>query len=135
MERRTTPAVTAIANSAAPSHADWTRPRGAGAPNTIAGSARTGSAKSVPELMNDAAASPVPIVAASRPELTSIRYWMAAPAAAPPGTIRLNALPEICAVAIANHFPVRSESRCSVQAHAKLANSASNITPNHTGLM
>ncbi len=56
--------------------------------------------------MNDAVARPVPIVVASRPDWTSRRYWIAPPAAAPPGTILLNAFPEICAVAIANHRPV-----------------------------
>ena len=65
--------------------------------------------------------------------MTSKRNWIAAPAAAPPGTIRLNAFPEICAVAIANHLAVRSASRWSAHAHAKLAISAANITTNHPG--
>ena len=134
-ESRTPPTAIARTNRAAPSHADWTSPRGAGAPNTIAGSARTGSANSVAELMNVVAVRPVPIVVGSSPDPTSSRYWIAAPAAAPPGTIRLNAFPEICAVAIANHFPVRSARRCSAHAHAKLAISATNITTNHAGLI
>ncbi len=67
------------------------------------------------------------------PDAASIRYCRVAPAAAPAGTTRLNALAASCDVEIANQSLARNASERSSQTHAKLAASASTAAPSHNG--
>src|SRR5512145_423667 len=59
---------------------------------------------------------------------------IAPPAAAPPGTMRLNALPANCAAATGNQGLTSSASRSSAHMQAKLAISASTMGMPHSGL-
>ena len=64
---------------------------------------------------------PPTAVAVSFPEAASMRNWVAAPKAAPPGTTRLMAFPASCDVATENQALVRSAIRCSAMVQAKCA--------------
>ncbi len=78
-------------NAAMPSSAACSRLLSIGAPKMIAGRTKIGSASRPPTT-----------VAVSFPEAASIRNWVAAPNAAPPGTTRLMAIPANCDVATEN---------------------------------
>ena len=69
----------------------------------------------------------------SRPLVASIRNCTAAPTAAPPGTMRVIALPASWDVMTGNHALVRRASRCSANVQAKWAISAPTATANHHG--
>ena len=96
-----------------PSSAGVPRPLAMGVPAMMAGRTKTGRASSPPMPSNEKAVSPATAVAGSFPASASIRNWVAAPKAAPPGTIRLMALPDSCDVVTENHALVRSAIRCS----------------------
>ncbi len=122
-------------NAPAPSHVAWARPLGTGAPRRIVGRASIGRAKIVAVLMSDEAVRAVPTRVGSKPDCVSMRYCNAPPAAAPPGTIRLNAFPASCAVAIASHRLVPRAMRTSAHWQAKLAPSAAIMTTIQIGLI
>ena len=69
----------------------------------------------------------------SRPLAASIRNCTAAPTAAPPGTIKVIALPASWEVMTGNHALVRSASRCRANVQVKCAISAATATVNHRG--
>ena len=50
-----------------------------------------------------------------------MRNWVAAPKAAPPGTMRLMALPDSCDVVTENHALVRNAMRCNAMVQVKCA--------------
>ena len=60
-------------------------------------------------------------MAGSFPASASMRNCVAAPKAAPPGTMRLMALPESCDVVTENHALVRSAIRCNAMVQVKCA--------------
>ena len=68
------------------------------------------------------------------PLTASMRNWTAAPAAAPPGTIREMAFPESWAVITENHALVRRAILCSENVHTKWAPSATNAGMNQSRL-
>ena len=72
-------------------------------------------------------------MAVSFPAAASIRNWVAAPKAAPPGTIRLMALPASCDVATENQALVRSAIRCSAMVQVKCATCKTTARANQTG--
>ena len=77
-------------NPPAPIHAAWARPDGTLVPDRMAGNTNTGSTNTVPVVSSDSAVIDVPAVAALMPATVSIRNCIAAPAAWPPGTIRVS---------------------------------------------
>src|SRR6266545_3701570 len=82
-----------------------------GIPLRMAGMLSTGRAKVVAVVSKDTVVSPTAVDAPSSPPTVSMRYWSAAPAGAPPGTIRLNAFPASCDVTTRNHPSLRSAIR------------------------
>ena len=75
-----------------------------------------------------------PTVSALLPSLrASIRNCTAAPAAAPPGMMRLIEFPASWDVTTENHPLVRSAIRCRVNVQVKWASSATMATANQTG--
>ena len=87
----------------------------------MAGSTKMGRASSPPMPSSEKAVNPATAVAGSFPAAASIRNWVAAPKAAPPGTIRLMAFPDSCEVVTENQALVRSAIRCSAMVQAKCA--------------
>ena len=116
----------------APTHAAWTGPRPTGAPKMTTGSTNTGRASSPPMPRNEKAVSPLTDSVASMPAVPSIRNWTAAPAAAPPGTMREMALPASWAVITANQALVRRAIRWRENVQAKWAPSATTAGMNHS---
>ena len=82
-----------------------------GVPARMAGSTKIGSASRPPMPSSEKAVSPPTAVAVSLPEAASMRNWVAAPKAAPPGTMRLMAFPASCDVATEYQALVRSAMR------------------------
>lgn len=72
-------------------------------------------------------------VPVSTPAVESIRSCTAAPAASPPGKMRLMALPARPAVTTANQHRVPSASRWRAKAQVKEATSAPTATANQIG--
>ena len=70
--------------------------------------AKMGRASSPPTPINEKAVRPPTAVSASIPAVSSMRNWTAAPAAAPPGTMREMALPASSEVTTENHGEVRN---------------------------
>ena len=118
----------------APMMAASTRPRLTGAPNSTAGSTNTGRANSPPMPRNEKAVSPPTASVASMPLVASIRNWVAAPAAAPPGTISEMALPASWAVMTENQALVRRAMRWSEKVHRKWIPSATRAGMNQSRL-
>ena len=103
----------------APMMAASNRPRLTGEPNSTTGSTKTGRASSPPMPRNEKAVRPPTASVASIPLTASIRNWVAAPAAAPPGTISEMALPANWAVITENHALVRRAMRWREKVHTK----------------
>ena len=62
-----------------------------------------------------------------------MRNWVAAPKAAPPGTIRLMAFPDSCDVVTENHAVVRRAIRCRAMVHVKCATWRASASANQMG--
>ena len=120
-------------NAPTPSQAARARPRSTATPPRIAGTERTGRANSVATLISETAVNPVAIRVVSMPPPTSSRYWVAAPTAAPPGSVLLIELPASCEVPIRKYRLDRRHSPISVHMQTKLATSSAAMTRNHTG--
>jgi hypothetical protein len=105
-----------------------------GAPASMAGSAKMGSASSPPTPSREKAVRPPTAVSVSNPAVVSMLNWTAAPAASPPGRLSVTALPASPAVTIANQPLVRSASRCRAKLQVKDASSAASATLNQIGL-
>jgi hypothetical protein len=99
----------------------------------MTGSAKTGSASRPPTPRRENAANPPTVELVSRPLAASIRNCTAAPTAAPPGTIRVMALPASWDVTTGNQPLVRRASRCSANVQVKCAISAATARVNHRG--
>ena len=104
-----------------------------GVPAMMAGRTKMGRASSPPMPSNEKAVSPATAVAGSFPASASIRNWVAAPKAAPPGTMRLMALPDSCDVVTENHALVRSAIRCSAMVQVKCATWSARAKVNQIG--
>ena len=94
----------------------------------------TGRPSSVAVEMSETAVTLVAAHVVPMPAWRSMSNCMAPPAAAPPGTMRLKALPASCAVATGNHGFTSSARRSSAHMQAKLASSASTMGMPHSGL-
>ena len=94
----------------------------------------TGSPSSVAVEISETAVTPVAAQVVPMPAWRSMSNCMAPPAAAPPGTMRLNALPASWAVATGNHGLTSSARRSSAHMQAKLASSARTIGMPQSGL-
>src|SRR5262249_14858893 len=129
----TPPAQRSTTSATAPRYAATARLRATGAPPTIAGTDRSGSASSVATSNACAAASAAAVRPPPIPARRSIPTSSAVAVAAPPGTTRLNATPERCAAAIGVQRLVCSAIRCSVQIETKLAASAGRMSDAHSG--
>ena len=79
----------------------------------MTGRAKTGRASRPPTPRRENAASPPTVEPVSLPLIASIRNCTAAPTAAPPGMIRVIALPASWDVTTGNQALVRNASRCS----------------------
>ncbi len=89
----------------------------------------------MPVVSSETAVSDEAAVVVSTPPLVSIRIWSATPAAAPPGTTRLNALPASWLVTTGNHSVVRRTMVWSHQMQTKLRSCAPKMATNHDGLI
>ena len=118
----------------APMMAASTRPLLTGEPNSTAGRTNTGSARSPPMPRNEKAVSPPTASVGSIPVAASIRNWVAAPAAAPPGTINEMALPASWAVITENQALVRRAMRWREKVQTKWAPSATSAGMNQSRL-
>ena len=96
---------------------------------------RMGRPSSVAVEISDTAVTLVAARVGAMPARLSMSNCMAPPAAAPPGTIRLKALPASCAVATGNHSSVDSASLSSAHMQTKLAASTRKIGTPHRGVM
>ena len=105
--------------AASPNRAAWSSPSAMGVPARIAGNTKMGRASSPAMPSSEKAVSPATAVAGSFPAVASMRNWVAAPNAAPPGTMRLMALPDSCDVVTENQALVRRAIRCSEMVQAK----------------
>ena len=94
----------------------------------------TGRPSSVAVEISETAVTLVAAQAVPMPAWRSMSNCMAPPAAAPPGTMRLKALPASCAVATGNHGLTSSASRSSAHMQAKLAISAITMGMPQSGL-
>ena len=94
----------------------------------------TGRPNSVAVEMSETAVTLVAAQVVPMPAWRSMSNCMAPPAAAPPGTMRLKALPASWAVATGNQGLTSSASRSSAHMQAKLATSARTIGMPHSGL-
>ena len=92
-----------------------------------------GSASSPAMPSNEKAVSPATAVAGSFPAAASMRNCVAAPNAAPPGTMRLIALPESCDVVTENQALVRRAIRCNAMVHVKCATWSATAKVNQIG--
>ena len=93
----------------------------------------TGRPSSVAVEMRETAVTLVAARVVATPACRSMSNCMAPPAAAPPGTMRLTALPASCAVATGNHGLASSARRSRPQMHMKLSASAATIGMPHSG--
>ena len=94
---------------------------------------KAGRASRPPTPRRENAASPPTVEFVSRPLVASIRNCTAAPTAAPPGTMRVIALPASWDVMTGNHALVRKASRCNANVQVKCAISAATAAVNHHG--
>ena len=99
----------------------------------MAGSTKIGKASRPPIPSSEKAVNPPTAVAASFPDAASMRNCVAAPNAAPPGTMRLMALPASCDVATENHALVRRAIRCSAMVQVKWATCSTSANANQIG--
>ncbi len=99
----------------------------------MAGSTKMGRASSPPMPSNENAVRPPTAVAASFPEAASMRNCVAAPKAAPPGTMRLMAFPASCDVATENQALVRRAIRCKEIVQVKWATCRTSANANQIG--
>jgi len=97
------------------------------------GRAKSGRASRPPTPRRENAARPPTAELVSIPLVASIRNCTAAPTAAPPGMIRVIALPASCDVITPNHALVRNARRCSANVQAKWATSAAIAANSHQG--
>ena len=104
-----------------------------GVPAMMAGRTKMGRASSPPMPSREKAVSPATAVAGSFPAAASMRNWVAAPKAAPPGTMRLMALPDSCDVVTENHALVRSAIRCNAMVQVKCATWSARAKMNQIG--
>ncbi len=84
--------------------------------------------------MSETAVTLVAARVVAMPACLSMSNCMAPPAAAPPGTMRLTALPASCAVATGNHGLAPRARRSSPQMHMKLSSSAATMGMPQSGL-
>ncbi len=117
----------------APRIAAFTSPRLVGAPSRMTGRAKTGRASRPPTPSSENAARPPTVELMSCPLVASIRNCSAAPGAAPPGMMRLIALPASWDVMTGNHALVRSARRCNANVQEKWAISAPIAAASHQG--
>src|SRR3954454_14625886 len=126
-----------MATSTTPMTSDMTRPtsswRASGGPNSRAGSASTGRVSSTPVVIRPVAERTAPTVAGAWPDWMSMRPWITAPVAAPPGMIRLAALPASWLVDTSTQPEPGSAMRSSSHRLAKLSPSSTTTTTNHHG--
>ena len=108
----------------------WLSPE---SPKTV-GSVRIGSMSRPPTPRSEDAASPPAAASEFTPAVASIRYWTAAPAAAPPGSVLVTVLPASPAVTTANHPRVRRTMRWIAKLQTKLPHSNNRATKTHTPL-
>ena len=120
-------------NPPMPMNAVCARPLLTGAPNTMAGRAKIGSARRPPMPNSEKAVSPPTAVSGSMPAVASMRYWTAAPAASPAGRMLVMALPDSWAVITANQPRVLRASRWRPKVQVKWATSATTAAANQTG--
>ncbi len=107
-----------------------------GAPvSRITGMLRIGRPSSVAVEISETAVTLVAARVGAMPARLSMSNCMAPPAAAPPGTMRLKALPASCAVATGNHSLVESASFSSAHMHMKLRTSTRTIGTIQSGLI
>ncbi len=99
----------------------------------MAGRTKIGSASNPAMPRREKAVSPATAVAGSLPAAASMRNWVAAPKAAPPGTIRLMAFPDSCDVVTENQAVVRSAIRCKAMVQAKCATWSAMAIENQIG--
>ena len=116
-----------------PSSAACSRPLAMGVPARMAGRTKIGRASNPPMPSREKAVSPATAVAGSFPAAASMRNWVAAPKAAPPGTMRLMALPDSCDVVTENHALVRSAIRCNAMVQVKCATWSARAKMNQIG--
>jgi hypothetical protein len=94
----------------------------------------TGRPSSVAVEISETAVTLVAARAGAMPAVLSMSNCIAPPAAAPPGTMRLKALPASCAVAMGNHGFSSRARRSSAHMQTKLAASAATRGKPHSGL-
>ena len=104
-----------------------------GVPARMAGRTKIGRASSPPMPSSEKVVSPATAVAGSFPEAASMRNCVAAPKAAPPGTMRLMALPDSCDVVTEYQAVVRSAMRCRAMVHVKCATWSARARVNQMG--
>ena len=112
----TTSAINNTRRIAAPSHMAAMRLESILVPAALAASTtrgRTTKPDTVP--MTPTAPSAVTIRGTANPAVVSMRTWMPAPMALPPGNRWLAALLTSCGAAMSNHFDVRRMIRCNSQ--------------------
>ena len=100
---------------------------------SITGTHNAANPNSVVSESNDVVASPDTTRPGSSPPRTMYEYCSGPPAAPPPGTVELTALPTSCEVAMSVQCRLEVEIAMSSQTHAKLAASSTAITTNHAG--
>src|SRR6266516_4583549 len=122
--RMTAPNAANSTNPTAPRMAALTRPRSVYAQAKMTGRANSGRASSPPTPSMVNAASPPTAEVVSIPLAVSMRNCTAAPAAAPPGVIRVTAAPTNWEVMTGNHARVRNARRCRVNVQQKWPTSA-----------
>src|SRR6516165_1207730 len=84
--------------------------------------------------MSEDAARPPAAASVFTPAFESIRNWTAAPAASPPGSVLVTALPASPAVTTANHPRVRSTMRWIPKPQTKLPHSDNSATESQRAL-
>jgi hypothetical protein len=99
----------------------------------MTGRAKAGRASRPPTPRREYDARPPTVELVSIPAVASIRNCTAAPMAAPPGMMRVIALPDSWDVMTGNHALVRSARRCSANVQTKWAASAATATMSHQG--
>ena len=120
-------------NAAAPRYATFRSPCGTAVPPIPATTAMAGSARTVAVVAAHDAATPEATLCGGIPARTSIPYWRALAAAAPPGKILVAALLASCDVPTANQLLVWKAIRCSVQYASMLTPSKKTARPSQSG--
>ena len=99
----------------------------------MAGSAKIGSAKRPPIPSNEATVRPPAAVSALIPARANILNWTPAPAASPPGSTAVTALPTSPAATTANQSLVRRTRRCKPKLQVNAATSAAKAPTSQPG--